>query len=98
MFSTEDYTWTSAEWGWVLMGTFVATFLGLCGVVYLTYPDRPAVPRTFPGGLEEELGGRGAVRVSCLQYPYFLTCSNVTQALKPGEDIEITKRKLGIED
>ena len=46
------------------MGTFIATVLGLCGVVYLTYPDQPAVPRTFPGGLEEELGGKGAVRVS----------------------------------
>lgn len=64
MFSTEDYTWTSAEWGFVLMGTFIATVLGLCGVVYLTYPDQPAVARTFPGGLEEELGGKGAVRVS----------------------------------
>lgn len=71
MFSTEDYTWTSPEWGWVLMGTFVATLLGLCGAVYLTYPDKPALPRTFPGGLEEELGGKGTVRVSHLPLIWF---------------------------
>ncbi len=27
------------------------------------YPDRPSVPRTFPGGLDRELGGEGAVWV-----------------------------------
>jgi len=63
-FATEDYTWTTAGWGWVLMGSFVATFLGVLGVVYVTYPDKPAVPRTFPDGLEQELGGKGTVRVS----------------------------------
>ena len=63
-FATEDYTWTTKGWGWVLMGSFVATFLGVLGVVYVTYPDKPAVPRTFPDGLEQELGGKGTVRVS----------------------------------
>ena len=38
-----------------------ATF-GLAGVVSFFYADTPTVPRTFPGGLEEELGGKGAVR------------------------------------
>lgn len=31
-------------------------------VVSTYYPDRPSVPRTFPGGLEAELGGPNAVR------------------------------------
>jgi NADH dehydrogenase (ubiquinone) 1 beta subcomplex subunit 8 len=45
------------------MGCFIATTLGLCGVVSMYYPDRPSVPRTFPGGLDRELGGEGAVWV-----------------------------------
>jgi NADH dehydrogenase (ubiquinone) 1 beta subcomplex subunit 8 len=45
------------------------TFLGFCGVISLTYPDKPSVPRTFPDGLEKELGGAGAVRVSVV-YPF----------------------------
>lgn len=47
-----------------MIGTFIATFLGVSGVVYAFYPDMPAYPREFPGGLERELGGAGAVRVS----------------------------------
>jgi hypothetical protein len=34
------------------------------GVVRQFYPDKPGVPRTFPGGLDRELGGPGAVPVS----------------------------------
>ena len=34
------------------------------GVVRQYYPDKPAIPRTFPGGLDRELGGPGAVPVS----------------------------------
>ncbi len=45
------------------MGCFITTVLGLCGVVSMYYPDRPSVPRTFPGGLDKELGGEGAVWV-----------------------------------
>jgi len=61
IFATEDYTWTTPGWGAVLMGTFIATFLGVCGVVYQYYPDTPAVPKRYPGGLDRELGGVGAV-------------------------------------
>ncbi|KAF2100570.1 hypothetical protein NA57DRAFT_54649 [Rhizodiscina lignyota] len=61
VFSTEDYTWVKASWGLVLFGTFVATFAGLCAVVYQYYPDTPTTPRRFPGGLDKELGGSGAV-------------------------------------
>jgi len=64
VFSTDQYTHFSPGWGGVLMGTFVLSVFGLMGAVYATYPDKPSAPRTFPGGLEEELGGAGALRVS----------------------------------
>lgn len=63
VFSTEPYTHFTTSWGWVLMGTFVGTVLTLCGAVAVYYPDKPSVPRTFPGGLETELGGPGALSV-----------------------------------
>ena len=43
------------------MGCFMATVGALVGVVSVYYPDKPAVERTFPGGLEVELGGPGAL-------------------------------------
>lgn len=46
------------------MGTFIASVLGLCGVVSLYYPDKISVPKTYEDGLEAELGGPAAVRVS----------------------------------
>lgn len=64
MFSPWQYTWTTAGPGLVMIGTFVVTFLSVSAVVYTFYPDMPAYPREFPGGLERELGGPGAVRVS----------------------------------
>lgn len=48
----------------MLFGTFVVTLLGMCGVVSLYYPDKVSVPKQYEGGLEAELGGPGAVRVS----------------------------------
>lgn len=63
VFSTEPYTHFTAGWGWVLMGSFVASVLGLCVVVGQLYPDTPTVPRRFPNGLEKELGGPGALLV-----------------------------------
>jgi hypothetical protein len=47
-----------------MVGSFIAVFLGVSGLVYLNYPDRVAYPREFENGLERELGGPGAVRVS----------------------------------
>jgi len=61
MFSPDEYTHYTPGKGFFLMGCFIATFLGLCGVVSMTYPDRPSVSRTFPGGLETELGGPNAL-------------------------------------
>ncbi len=51
-------------WGLVCIGTFVATFMGLVGVVSIYYPDKPSVDRGFEGGLDRELGGKQAVLVS----------------------------------
>ena len=54
----EVYTWTTPGKGLVMIGTFVATVFSLCGAVYMFYPDKVAVPRTYPhGGLEKALGG-----------------------------------------
>ncbi|KAI5797401.1 NADH:ubiquinone oxidoreductase 20.1kD subunit [Peziza echinospora] len=59
--SPEVYTWTTPRWGFAQNGIFVLAVLGLTGVVYLGYQDKPAVPRRFPyGGLREELGGSKA--------------------------------------
>ena len=64
MFSPEEYTHFTPGKGIFLIGCWVASVLGLCGVVSLYYPDKPSAPRTFPGGLDRELGGEGAVIVS----------------------------------
>ncbi|OJJ48078.1 hypothetical protein ASPZODRAFT_92305 [Penicilliopsis zonata CBS 506.65] len=61
VFSPEQYTHVTARKGFLSLGTFVVTFLGFCGVVSYFYPDKPSAPRTFPDGLEKELGGPNAV-------------------------------------
>ncbi|KAL8713216.1 MAG: hypothetical protein Q9220_002737 [cf. Caloplaca sp. 1 TL-2023] len=61
MFSPHEYTHFTAGKGFFLLGCFAATVLGLCGVVRVYYPDRPSAPRTFPGGLDRELGGEGVL-------------------------------------
>jgi NADH dehydrogenase (ubiquinone) 1 beta subcomplex subunit 8 len=68
IFSPEEYTHFTPGWSAVLLGTYVATFLCICAAVYPFYPDKPTVPRTFPGGLDRELGGPGAVIVSSKSY------------------------------
>ncbi|KAK5111936.1 hypothetical protein LTR85_011683 [Meristemomyces frigidus] len=64
IFSPEEYTHFKPGWGLVLMGSFVATVGVLCAVVSRYYPDKPSAPRTFPGGLEKELGGPRAPRAA----------------------------------
>jgi len=66
MFSPEEYTHYKPGKAFFLLGCFVTTVVGLCAVVYPYYPDKPSAPRTFPGGLDRELGGAGAVHVSSL--------------------------------
>ncbi|USW53417.1 Putative NADH dehydrogenase [ubiquinone] 1 beta subcomplex subunit 8 [Septoria linicola] len=62
IFSPESYTHFTPGWGGILFGTFVGAVGVLCAVTYRFYPDRPSVARTFPDGLEAELGGPKAVR------------------------------------
>ena len=64
MFTPYEYTWVSPKKGLAQVAMFIATFLGVCYTIKLTYPDRPAYPREFEGGLLRELGGSGATRVS----------------------------------
>ncbi|KAI5859099.1 hypothetical protein BZA05DRAFT_440702 [Tricharina praecox] len=61
-FSPEEYTWVTPGKGALQIGVFVATVFSFMGVVYMFYPDKPAVPRTFPhAGLEKALGGPRAL-------------------------------------
>lgn len=64
MFSPEEYTHTKPGKGALQLLTYVGAVFGLCGIVSLYYPDKSSAPREFPGGLEKELGGPNAVRVS----------------------------------
>ncbi|KAE8351553.1 hypothetical protein BDV28DRAFT_158641 [Aspergillus coremiiformis] len=64
VFSPEQYTHVTSGKGFFHLGMFVATFLGFCGVVSFYYPDKPSVPRTYPEGLEKELGGPNAVTLA----------------------------------
>lgn len=64
MFSPEEYTHTKPGKGLFQIGCFVATVFGLCFVVGQVYPDRPSAPKEYVDGLERELGGPAATRVS----------------------------------
>ncbi|TID26486.1 NADH:ubiquinone oxidoreductase 20.1kD subunit [Venturia nashicola] len=61
LFTTEVYNWTTPGHGIKLQAAFVVTLFALLGAVYVTAPGKPSVPRTFPGGLQKELGGPGTV-------------------------------------
>lgn len=69
IFSPWDYTWTTTGPGLIMVGSFIAVFLSVTGVVYLNYPDMVAYPREFENGLQRELGGPGAVRVGVIRGP-----------------------------
>ena len=84
MFSPWDYTWTTTGPGLIMVGSFVAVFLSVTGLVYLNYPDMPAYPREFEGGLERELGGPGALRV-CTSTQYSCVRANMVIAGEDGE-------------
>ena len=82
MFSPYEYTWISAGKGLFQIGVFVAVFLSVCLGVKLTYPDRPSYPREFDGGLERELGGKGAIRAS--QTSVCRVDESLTEQSRPG--------------
>lgn len=69
MFSPEEQTHITTGKAAFHLGCFVAAILALCGVVSIYYPDRPSAIRTFPGGLDKELGGPGSVPVSNVPSP-----------------------------
>ncbi|KAK6338987.1 hypothetical protein TWF696_009783 [Orbilia brochopaga] len=61
IFSLWEYTAATTKQAAISCACAIALGLGICGVIYQTYPDRPAVPREFPdNGLEKALGGKGA--------------------------------------
>ncbi|KAK3112645.1 hypothetical protein LTR53_010868 [Teratosphaeriaceae sp. CCFEE 6253] len=70
IFSPEEYTHTTPGWGAVQIGCFVAAFCTLCYTVAQFYPDRPSAPRTFPDGLEKELGGPLAPRAAVANHGF----------------------------
>ncbi|KAL6711109.1 hypothetical protein ACN47E_006984 [Coniothyrium glycines] len=59
--SLHDYDHFKPGWGFVLLGTFVASVFGLCTAVGFVYPDKLSAPKTYPDGLDAELGGKGAL-------------------------------------
>ncbi|MCJ1342557.1 hypothetical protein MMC31_000743 [Peltigera leucophlebia] len=61
MFSPEEYTHFTSGRAFFLLGCFAASVGALCWVVSKNYPDKPSVPRRFPGGLDRELGGPGTI-------------------------------------
>ena len=62
--SLHDYNHFTPGWAGVLFGTFIVSVFGLCAVVSQIYPDKISVPKQYEDGLEAELGGPRAVRVS----------------------------------
>jgi NADH dehydrogenase (ubiquinone) 1 beta subcomplex subunit 8 len=64
LFSPEEYTHATSGVAFFQLGCFITAVFGLCGVVYYLYPDKQSSPREFEGGLEKELGGPLAIRVS----------------------------------
>jgi hypothetical protein len=64
MLSPYEYTWTTVGKGAVMFFTAVVAFMTAVAGVKLAYPDRISYPREYADGLERELGGPGAIRVS----------------------------------
>lgn len=67
IFALEDYTHMSPSRGALLWAGFISAILGVSYAVSVAYPGKPSVPTEYPGGLEQELGGPGTVRVSLTQ-------------------------------
>lgn len=66
MFSPYEYTWITTGKGLAQIAAFIVTFCGVLYAVKISYPDKVSYPREFEGGLEKELGGAGAPRVSTI--------------------------------
>lgn len=68
MFAPEEYNFYTSPQCFALVGCAVAAFLTFFGTVRLFYPDMVAVHRGFEGGLDRELGGKGALPVGCFRF------------------------------
>ncbi|ETI28548.1 hypothetical protein G647_00998 [Cladophialophora carrionii CBS 160.54] len=75
VFSLHDYTFMSTSRGLLLWAGFISAVLGVYYGVSATYPGKPSAPKEYEGGLFEELGGPGAVRVSPSCAPWSLSFS-----------------------
>lgn len=85
IFSLEEYNVMSGKMGMVMWGMFLGILGTLSFAVISTYPDRPSAPKEYLGGLEEELGGPGALRVS--QPASTELTSDHLQAHKAGDEV-----------
>jgi NADH dehydrogenase (ubiquinone) 1 beta subcomplex subunit 8 len=94
LFSPYEYTWVNTRQGLFQIGVFVALFTGMVMSVKLWYPEKPAYPREFEGGLERELGGPGAVRVSsCPQLVRLLSMSCTMLILRYRQGLPGTQHR-----
>lgn len=74
--------------GLLLWGGFISCILGITYFVTMTYPGKPSAPTEYPGGLDQELGGAGAVRVrsqSCMMANTRIEKLTISQAHKAGD-------------
>ena len=97
VFSTEPYTHASPGKAGLHFMMAAATMLGFVAIAYQFYPDRPSAPMTFPSGLEAELGGKGALRVSAVCYmsdENMLTLFVGTSTWRRGRVIRCGERRL----
>ena len=63
IFALEEYTHMKPARGFLMWGAFIGCILGLSYAVHVNMPLRPSAPKEYPDGLEQELGGKGALRV-----------------------------------
>jgi len=71
----------------LLWAGFISAVLGLSYVVKQTYPDRPSAPKEYPDGLETELGGPHALRVSNQPAQGKMMLTATSQAWKAGDKL-----------
>lgn len=88
IFALEDYTHMTSSRGALLWAGFIAAIMGIGYGVTVTYPGKPSTPKEYEGGLERELGGPGAVRVSSKIYSCDCTGLIDAQAQMSGDEIE----------
>jgi NADH dehydrogenase (ubiquinone) 1 beta subcomplex subunit 8 len=66
IFSLHEYTHFNTRQAVTSTLCYVGFIATVFGVVWWNFPGQQVAPRQFPGGLDVELGGKGAVLVSFL--------------------------------